>query len=119
MNNLILQLLPILLLIILYVFIFTRRGEVQRAGVSFKGYDWLTFVSVILAGNVLASAMSALDIKGPVWLPIAITLSLLLILFIVAMRRARAGKPILQRLGDERMGLIYARAPEMHFSPPT
>jgi hypothetical protein len=110
MNNLILQLLPILLLVVLYVFVFTRKGEVQRVKVSFRGHDWVTFFAAIFGATVLASAMSALGLNIPKpWLT-AIPVLLFVFLFIIVVRRARTGKTILKRLGDERVNLIYAKS---------
>ncbi len=110
MNNLILQLLPILLLIILYAFIFTRKGEAQRVKVSFRGHDWITFFAAIFGATVLAEAMIALGLNIPKpWL-MAIPVVFFVFLFIVVVHRARTGKPILKQVGDERINLIYAKS---------
>ncbi|MFC1977444.1 hypothetical protein ACFLWS_04170, partial [Chloroflexota bacterium] len=107
---LILHILPILLLIVLYLFIFfTRRGEIQRVKVSFKGHDWLTFFATIFGTTVLTSAMSALGINAPPWALITIVMLFILSVFVVVVWRARGGKPILRRLGDERINLIYTK----------
>ncbi len=110
MNKLIVTLLPLLLLLILYIFIFTRRGEVQRAKVSLNGYDWMTFFAIILGTNVLLPAMKASGMNAPQWLPITVSLMILLFLLVVILRKSGTGKPIIQRLGDERVNLIYAKS---------
>ncbi len=110
MTNLIFQLLPILLLIIMYVFVFTRKGEIQRVKVSFRGHDWISFFAVILGATVLASATSALGLNIPKpWLAIILVL-FFIFLFVVVVRRARTGKTILKQMGDERINLIYAKS---------
>ncbi len=111
MNNLILVLLPIPLLIMLYVFIFSRRGEVQRAKVSFGGgNDWITFIAVTLGAAVMSEAIIALGIHIPLIWWTVITVLLFIFLFIVVIRRTRMGKPIVKRMGDERVNVIYAKS---------
>lgn len=111
MNNLILQILPILLLVVLYLFIFTRKGEIQKAKVSYRGHDWLTFIGITLASTVLASAINALglNIIPKTWL-ILVLVSFYIFLIVVVVRRARTGKGILKQVGDERTNTIYAKS---------
>ncbi len=94
--------LSIALQIIACIFIFKRKE-------SFKDYDWLTFVSVFLASNVLASAISELGLAGPPWLWYLIS-SLLTIYLIVALIRAKATERTVEKIGDERTNLIYSKS---------
>ena len=110
MDNLIWAILPFILLIILYVFILTRKGEIQRLKVNFKGHDWLTYIAVIFAATVLASAMRALGLNIPPWLSLSIIFLVPLTVFVVVLRKVRAGKPIIRRMGDERINMIYAKS---------
>ena len=110
MNNIIFQLLPAILLIILYVVIFSRRGEVQRVKMNFRGHDWITFISAILGATILAGGTRALGLTIPPLIWAAILILFVVVLLVVVLRRARTGKPILKRLGDERINLIYAKS---------
>lgn len=112
MSNLIWVLLPGVLLLVLYVFIFTRRGEIERARVSLRRNDWITFFAVIFGSVALSSAMSASGIRIPnaPWLLMVPILLIAVILIIALVRKARTGRPILQIIGDERMELIYAKS---------
>lgn len=112
MNTLILQpfFIFFLLLIILYAIIFSRRGEVQRAKVSFSGFDWITIVAVILGSIVMAEANNALGINIPTLWWVAVLVLITIFLLIVVMRRVKVGKPVVQRIVDERVNLIYAKS---------
>lgn len=114
MNNLILGLLPIILLIIfsivLYIFIFTRKGGIQKMKASYKGQDQLTFIGTILAALVLASALIALGLNiPPLWSTTILVLFFAFVL-IVIVHKVRTGKPIFQQMSDERVNMIYAKS---------
>lgn len=111
MNDIIItEILPVALLVILYVFIFTRKGEVHRAKVNLRGYDWITFLAVLFGICALTSAMLALGLNIPEpWL-IAIPVVLVVLLFIIVLRSVRTGKTIVQQKTDERISLIYAKS---------
>lgn len=98
------------LLIILYVIIFSRRGEVQRAKVSFRGNDWITNVAVILGSTVMAKATISLGLNIPILWLIVIPLLITILLLIIVMRRVKVGKPIVQRIVDERVSIIYSKS---------
>ncbi|MBN1188526.1 MAG: hypothetical protein JXA46_02125 [Dehalococcoidales bacterium] len=111
MDNPVLYLLPVILLLLLYVFIFLRRGEIRRAKTNFRSQDWMTFFTLILGSVVLAKTIGALGIKLPVsWAAIVMALFLLYVV-IVIIYKFKAGKPILrQSMGDERMDAVNARS---------
>jgi len=65
---------------------------------------------VTLGSVVMAEAAIALGLDiSPVWWA-AILAGFYLLLLISVVRRARAGKPILKRAGDERLSAIYAKS---------
>lgn len=109
MKDLIMLLLPIILLVILYILIFTRKGEVHRATVSLRGYDWITFFAVLFGVCALTPAMITLGWNIQPWL-MAILLLLFVFLFVSVLGRARAGKAIVTQKTDERVNLIYAKS---------
>ena len=108
MDNLIWAILPIVLLVAMYVFIFTRKGEIKRARVNLRRNDWITNITAIFGAVLLASALSTADIRLPnaPWL---LTL-LLAVFFILIVRKARTGKPIMKIEGDERMEMVGAKS---------
>lgn len=67
-------------------------------------------MAILFATNVLVSAVSALGIKAPQWLSFTVSLLIPLVLLIVVLRRAKSGKTIVRRMGDERINLIYAKS---------
>lgn len=103
-------LLPILLLVALYIFIFTRKGETQRAKVSFRGYDWITFFAIIFGVCALMPAIFSLGFTIPEPWPIVIPVLLVVFLFIAVIVKTRAGKPIFKQKSDERINMIYAKS---------
>ena len=108
MDNLIWAVLPIVLLIAIYVFVFTRKGETKRARVNVRRNDWITNMIAVFGGVLLASAILAADIRLPN-VPWLLTLIFAVALIIIVLR-ARAGKPIMQRMGDERINMIHAKS---------
>ena len=115
MNNPISQLLLFLFLIVVFIFILARRGEGPKAKASFKSQDWITLIGVTVAGVVLASATNALGLqniiqKAPKWLLAAFPSLLFLVVIIILMFRVKPGQPMVKRLGDERINLIYAKS---------
>ena len=108
MDNLIWAVLPIVLLIAIYVFVFTRKGEAKRARVSVRRNDWITNMTGIFGAVLLASAMIAAGVRLPN-VPWLLTLIIAAILVFVVLK-ARAGKPILKIQGDERVEMIYAKS---------
>lgn len=110
--NIIIYFLPILLLTILYVFIFTHRGETKRFGTYLKTNDWLTFFGTIFAASLLSHNLRELDINifpFP-WVAPVILILFCLIVLIIALYRIKKGSHIIQRGGDERMDMIYAKS---------
>jgi len=84
-------LLPVLLIIIYYVIIFTRKGETQRTKFIFgSGRDWITFITVILGAASIGSGMIKLGFKMPVIWMLAIIVLLFIYLFVSIILRARA-----------------------------
>ncbi|HEY31597.1 MAG TPA: hypothetical protein G4O10_00660 [Dehalococcoidia bacterium] len=112
MSNLIWALLPIILLAIIYIFIFTRKGEFERAKNNLKRQDWITFFAVIFAGVTLSSSMraSGLQFPDPPWLLIPLVLFIAVPVIIVLICRVRTGRPIILPSGDERTQLIFAKS---------
>jgi hypothetical protein len=54
MHTIIQLLIPGILIIIVYIFILTRKGEMQRAKVTFSGQtDWITFIGVTLGATAM------------------------------------------------------------------
>jgi phosphatidylglycerophosphate synthase len=104
-------LLPVLLIIIYYVIILTRKGEMRRTKFIFgSGRDWITFITVILGATSIASGIIELGFKPPVIWMLALIVLLFIYLFIRVILRARAGKPILRPMGDERINAISAKS---------
>lgn len=111
MDNIIWAILPLVLVVILYILIFSKKEELERVRKSYRKYDWLTFLSLIFGGVMLSSTMRASDIQFPaVPLLIAITLLVTVMIIIALVRRARTGRPVVQLMGDERTELILARS---------
>jgi len=110
MSNLVWFLLPLVLPVILYIYILTRKGEFERAKKIVKSFDWFTFFSLIFAGSILSSSLRAAGIELPYkpWFSIGLVLFIAIIL-IVAIRKARKGRPIIQPF-DERWQAIYAKS---------
>ncbi|HEY42112.1 MAG TPA: hypothetical protein G4O18_09715 [Dehalococcoidia bacterium] len=110
MSNLIWALLPIVLLATIYIFIFTRKGEFDRAKKYARSLDWITYLASIFGGVALASSLRASSVQLPDQPWWSIILVLLIVLFvIVVVRRAKIGRPIIG-LFDERMQMIYAKS---------
>jgi len=101
MNNIILLILPLLLLVAVYVFVLTRKGEMQRAKITFGGQtDWITFIGVVFGTEAMWISVQALNIHIPntYWVTIAIPVFLLVVFVIKYLN----GKHLLKPLGDER-----------------
>jgi membrane-associated HD superfamily phosphohydrolase len=111
MSNIVWAILPIALMIIFYILIFTGKGEFTRVRKSWRRYDWITFLSAIFGCIVLSSTIRASGIQFPaVPLLIATTLIIVVVLTIALVRRARTGRPVVQTMGDERTGVILAKS---------
>jgi hypothetical protein len=109
MNNIILLILPLLLLVAVYVFVLTRKGEMQRAKITFGGQtDWITFIGVVFGTEAMWISVQALNIHIPntYWVTIAIPVFLLVVFVIKYLN----GKHLLKPLGDERLNAIYAKS---------
>ena len=109
MHTTIQLLIPALLIIIVYVFILTRKGEMQRAKVTFSSQtDWITFIGVTLGATAMWASVEALNIHIPdtYWVTIAIPVFLLIVFIIKYVN----GKHLLKPLGDERLNAIYAKS---------
>ena len=103
-------LLPIVLLVILYIIIFTRKGAIQRMKTGLRGSDWVTFFAVIFGVSALTPAVIALGWVRQQWV-MAVSVLLLVFLLIVVLSRMRKGKTALNQVGgDERITLIYAKS---------
>ena len=104
-------LLPVLLIIIYYIIIFTRKGETGRAKFIFgSGRDWITFITVLLGATSIAGGIIELGFKPPIIWMLVIIVLLFIYLFVSVILRARAGKPILRPIGDERINAISAKS---------
>jgi hypothetical protein len=111
MNNFVWAILPIALILVFYILIFTDKREFTRVRKSWRRYDWITFFSAILGCIVLSSTMKASGIQFPaVPLLIATTLVIAAVLTIALIRRARTGRPVIQTMGDERTAVILAKS---------
>ena len=112
MGNLFWALLPIVLPVILYIIILTRKGEFERAKKSVRRVDWITFFAVIFAGTTLSSSLRASGVQFPdqPWLSIGLVLFIAVFLIIALVRRARTGRPIIQLGWDERVQVIFSKS---------
>lgn len=111
MSNFIWAILPIVLMLVFYILIFTDKGEFTRVRKSWRRYDWITFFSAIFGCIVLSSTMKASGIQFPaVPLLIATTLVIAAVLTIALIRRARTGRLVIQTMGDERTAVILAKS---------
>jgi hypothetical protein len=111
MSNFIWAILPIALMLIFYILIFTGKGEFTRVRKSWRKYDWITFFSAIFGCIVLSSTMKASGIQFPaVPLLIATTLLIAAAITIALIRRARTGRPVIQTMGDERTEIILTKS---------
>ena len=111
MDNIILIIIPLVILVILYILIFTKKEEFNRVKESWRQYDWFTFFAVIFGGVMLAEAMKSADLIFPS-LPLYIAYAVLVVGFILValVRRARTGRLVMRRMGDERTNLIMAKS---------
>lgn len=112
MSNIVWAILPFVFIIAIYVLIFTRRGEFERAKVSFRSSDWITYLAVVLGITALMSALRASGIGFPnaPWLVIIPILLIVIIVVIALVRKARTGRAIVRMMGDERTEVIYAKS---------
>jgi hypothetical protein len=111
MSNFVWAILPIALVLILYILIFTGKGEFTRLRKSWRRYDWITFFSAIFGCIILSSTMKASGIQFPaVPLLIATTLVIAAAITIALIRRARTGRPVIQTMGDERTEIVLAKS---------
>jgi hypothetical protein len=109
MHTIIQLLIPVILIIIVYIFILTRKGEMQRAKVTFGGQtDWITWIGVIFGTEAMWTSVEALNIHIPdtYWVTIAIPV-FLLVVFII---KYANGKRLLRPLGDERINAMKAKS---------
>ena len=109
MHTIIQLLIPGILIIIVYIFILTRKGEMQRAKVTFGGQtDWITWIGVIFGTEAMWTSVEALNIHIPdtYWVTIAIPV-FLLVVFII---KYANGKRLLRPLGDERINAMKAKS---------
>ena len=109
MHTIIQLLIPGILIIIVYIFILTRKGEMQRAKVTFGGQtDWITWIGVIFGTEAMWTSVEALNIHIPdtYWVTIAIPV-FLLVVFII---KYAYGKRLLRPLGDERINAMKAKS---------
>ena len=109
MHTIIQLLIPGILIIIVYIFILTRKGEMQRAKVTFSGQtDWITFIGVTLGATAMWASVEALNIHIPdtYWVTIAIPVFLLIVFIIKYIN----GKHLLRPLGDERINAMKAKS---------
>ena len=109
MHTIIQLLIPGILIIIVYIFILTRKGEMQRAKVTFGGQtDWITWIGVIFGTEAMWTSIYALNIHIPdtYWVTIAIPV-FLLVVFII---KYAHGKRLLRPLGDERINAMKAKS---------
>lgn len=111
MSNFVWAIVPLALMLVLYILIFTGKGEFERVRKSWRRYDWMTFFSAIFGSIVLSSAMRASGIQFPV-VPLLIVTTLLIVVLLARalIRRARTGRPVVHTMGDERTGLIVAKS---------
>lgn len=111
MNNPIWALLPMVFVVIMYVFLLARKGEPERIKSNLRSNDWVTYMAAIFGGVVMASSMEAVGIWQriqTIWTGICFAMVAGFILILVL--RVRSGKPIVQPLGDERMAVINAKS---------
>jgi hypothetical protein len=109
MHTIIQLLIPGILIIIVYIFILSRKGEMQRAKVTFGGQtDWITWIGVIFGTEAMWTSVEALNIHIPdtYWVTIAIPV-FLLVVFII---KYANGKRLLRPLGDERINAMKAKS---------
>jgi uncharacterized membrane protein len=99
-----------LLLAIVYVLIFTRRGEAQRMKTSAKRYDWITNLAIIFGAVALMSGLFGLGVEIPEWLPITLLAVFAATLIGVIIFRIKKGKTIVRNVDDERTEKIYAKS---------
>jgi len=112
MSNVIWFILPLVLLLGFYIYIFTHKRESERMRVNLRHIDWITYFAVIFGAIVLWSAMSTsgIRISNAPWIPLVPILLLAVILIISLVHKARTGRPIIKIIGDERMEVIYAKS---------
>jgi hypothetical protein len=111
MDNLFQILLPVILIIIYYGIILTRKGEMQRTKLIFgSSRDWITFITVALGATAMVAGIIELGFKIPVIWAISSFVLMFIVMFIAVILRARAGKPILKPMGDERINAIKAKS---------
>jgi hypothetical protein len=111
MGDIALAILPMIITVILYILIFSRKEELVRVKRSWRKYDWITFFSCIFGGVLFSSTMRASGLTFPAApLLIAITLILVVFVAIALVRRAKTGRPVIQKMGDERTEMILAKS---------
>ncbi|MBN2238986.1 MAG: DUF2919 family protein [Dehalococcoidales bacterium] len=111
MNNIWLVLVPGIVIVVLYVLIFYRKEERARVKQSYRNYDWFTFFACILGCILISTAMRQADLTFPV-VPLLIITNVLIIGLVAyaLIRRARTGKPVIHRMGDERTEMVMAKS---------
>ena len=112
MDNIVWLILPWILLLGIYIYIFSRKRESERMKVNLKRMDWITFLALIFGGVALASLWDASKIPffSEPWAAL-LPILLIVVLFVIAIVvRGRRGKPVVQIIGDERLEAIYAKS---------
>ncbi len=112
MGNLIWLILPLILFLAFYIFIFTRKRESEIMRVNLRRIDWITYFAAIAGAVVFSSAMSEFGARIPEspWISMIPILLLAILLIIAFVRKAKTGRPIVKIIGDERMEVIYAKS---------
>jgi hypothetical protein len=112
MDNIIWVIIPWVLLLGIYIYIFSRKRESERMKINLKRMDWITFFALIFGGVALASLWDASKIPffRESWAAVLPILAIVVVFIVAIVVRGRRGKPAVQIIGDERLEAIYAKS---------